>query len=611
MSAAFRAQQRSRLEAWAASLDPTVRGEIDWTRSWLGLTVVLVALVAVVAWAPGLRDFFRLRPAVPLTALALAQTVLPLSILLERGGYQPLMLALASLTATFCFQLFASSLVIQSEPPGAFALAVLPVLAAGFAGLILRAGTRFPWVAITEAVAIAAALALRPGAPHLGLFLVIGPLAVGSCVVLGVQVERVDRERRRAEQQRSAIQAQVLEERASDVRRLASTLAEIAERSREASAALAVSARAGEELSAASGPESAESSEQLAESLRSSLERVRQALAAARQVGSEPALRGEALASAPVAPVLRSVVEQARRRFPRIAIATGGSALDGESAAAVLRGGAESLWMVLDHLVTNACEGDGSCAARRVEVTVEGHARLGAVAVRVSDDGPGFPAALLARPIEPFSSTKPHGTGLGLYTAERLVRASGGSLRRENLADRGAAVTVFLGQVRSGERPAGLGAPALAELDTASGAGTGAEASAVVLDVIERFHAAIRTLDTGALRPLLHRDYRLEENGKLALEGVEAALERVEGMGKAFPDLRMEVHERLVQGNRVKESWTLQGTQVDAFLGIPASQGMLQVSGVTWVTIREGRIAMVSHWWDAAAVLHQLDPAPW
>src|SRR4029450_534458 len=100
------------------------------------------------------------------------------------------------------------------------------------AGLLLLSRTRSPWFAIAEAVAIAAALALRPGAPHLGLFLVIGPLAVGSCVVLGGQVERVDRERRRGGQRGSAIQAQVLEERASDVRRLAATLAEIAERSR-------------------------------------------------------------------------------------------------------------------------------------------------------------------------------------------------------------------------------------------------------------------------------------------------------------------------------------------------------------------------------------------
>ncbi len=605
MSAAFRARQRSRLEAWAASLDPTVHGEIDWQRTWFGLTAVLLALVAVVAWAPGLRDFFGLRPAAPLIALALAQTVMLLSIRLERGHYEPAMLALAALTATFCFQLFASSLVIQSDPPGAFALAVLPVLAAAFAGLILRAGSRFPWVAITEGLAIAAALALRPDAPHLGLFLVIGPLAVGSCMVLGVQVERVDRERRLAERQRSAIQAQVLEERASDVRRLASTLAEIAERSREASTALAVSARAGEALSAASRAESVESTEQLAESLRSSLERVRQALEAARQVGSEPALRSEALASAPVALVLRSVVAQARSRFPRVTIATDEGALHAETAA-VVRGGAESLRVVLDHLVTNACEGDGSGAARRVEVTVEGHARLGALAVRVSDDGPGFPAALLAQPIAPFVTTKPHGAGLGLYTAERLVRG-GGSLRRENLPNRGAAVTIFLGQVRSGERPAGLAAPALAELDTSPGAGTAPEGLATTLDLIERFHAAIGALDLGALRPLLHPEYRLEENGKLALEGVDAALERMERMGKAFPDLRMEVHDRVVRGNEVEESWTLRGTHMDSFLGVPPSQQTLRVSGVTRVTIREGRIAVVSHSWDDASVLRQLD----
>jgi steroid delta-isomerase-like uncharacterized protein len=601
MSAGFRARQRARLESWAASLEQSVRGEIDWLRIWIGLCAVLFALVAVLAWAPGLRDFFGLRPAMPVTALVLAQSVMLMSIVLgDRPA--PFSLALVAVIASFCFQLFASSLVVQSDPPGAFALAVLPVMMAAFAGLILRAGPAFPWVAVSEALAIGVALLLRPDAPHLGLFVVIGPVAVGSCLLLGGQVERLDRERSLSERQHSAIQAQVLEERAADVRRLAATLTEIAGRTRDASAALAAAARASEELAAAQRVDSGEANERLADSLRRSLARVQQALEETRQIGRAPELGDEGLAAAGVAPVVRAVVEEAKRRFPRVAVRAREGASPADGATAVLRGGAESLRHVLESLVANACEGDGGDAAREVEVTVEAQPHLGALAVRVCDDGPGFRAALLARPITPFLSTKAHGTGLGLYTAERLVRASGGSLRRENLAERGAAVTIYLEQVRSGERPAGLGAPALAHLDAASAADPASSPPELTVQILESYYRAQLAHDKDAMRPLLHADYRVEQNGSLVLLGVEAALERADRLHEAFPDLRVEVNDRVVRGHHVVERWTMYATHLGAFLGIPASRRPVAVSGVTWVTLRDGRVAKVTHFWDTAAL---------
>ena len=71
-------------------------------------------------------------------------------------------------------------------------------------------------------------------------------------------------------------------------------------------------------------------------------------------------------------------------------------------------------------------------------------ATVGSVAISVCDDGPGFSAEHLAGPITGFQSTKADGTGLGLYTAERLVRASGGSVARENGPEGGARVTAVL-----------------------------------------------------------------------------------------------------------------------------------------------------------------------
>ena len=52
----------------------------------------------------------------------------------------------------------------------------------------------------------------------------------------------------------------------------------------------------------------------------------------------------------------------------------------------------------------------------------------GLTEVRVQDRGPGLPAPVRERLFEPFVTTKPEGTGLGLYTSQQLARELGGSL---------------------------------------------------------------------------------------------------------------------------------------------------------------------------------------
>jgi C4-dicarboxylate-specific signal transduction histidine kinase len=107
-------------------------------------------------------------------------------------------------------------------------------------------------------------------------------------------------------------------------------------------------------------------------------------------------------------------------------------------------GGEATLRRVFENLLANAFEGDGAQKANRVDVSISWSRDLPWVEVTVADDGPGFPIHLLAAPIRSFSTTKVQGTGLGLFTCDRLVRACGGTLDRSNLASGGALVTVRL-----------------------------------------------------------------------------------------------------------------------------------------------------------------------
>jgi PAS domain S-box-containing protein len=64
-------------------------------------------------------------------------------------------------------------------------------------------------------------------------------------------------------------------------------------------------------------------------------------------------------------------------------------------------------------------------------VRIGGRVETGAAQISIEDNGPGIPSDLLAAVFEPFFTTKPsgYGTGLGLPTAQNIVRRHGGTLQ--------------------------------------------------------------------------------------------------------------------------------------------------------------------------------------
>jgi PAS domain S-box-containing protein len=87
-------------------------------------------------------------------------------------------------------------------------------------------------------------------------------------------------------------------------------------------------------------------------------------------------------------------------------------------------GDAEMLREVFINLLLNAAQAlDGSG-----KISLAVHETDGRCAITVADDGPGIPEEIRRRIFEPFFSTKPHGAGLGLATAKRVVEAHGGTI---------------------------------------------------------------------------------------------------------------------------------------------------------------------------------------
>ena len=78
----------------------------------------------------------------------------------------------------------------------------------------------------------------------------------------------------------------------------------------------------------------------------------------------------------------------------------------------------------------------------------------------------------------------------------------------------------------------------------------------------------------------------------------------------AFPDLTFAVGQRLARGEHVAEEWTMRGTHLGEFVGVPATGRVVEVNGMSMVLMRDGRFLRDEFYFDAAGVLRQLGLLP-
>ena len=106
--------------------------------------------------------------------------------------------------------------------------------------------------------------------------------------------------------------------------------------------------------------------------------------------------------------------------------------IHGSDALVELDGNRTALTAALTNLVNNAFE-----AAPNVVVTLQATLRGDRVEFTVRDNGPGIAPSIRSRVFEPFFSTRPAGTGLGLAVVKTVAEAHGGSLALHSEQDGG------------------------------------------------------------------------------------------------------------------------------------------------------------------------------
>ena len=112
------------------------------------------------------------------------------------------------------------------------------------------------------------------------------------------------------------------------------------------------------------------------------------------------------------------------------------------------------LRVVLSNLIGNALDVLAAKADTKpgtVRISLDASERE--AKLRVVDDGPGIPDALRGHLFEPFQTTKPSGTGLGLAVVKTVAEAHGGALALHSQLERGTRIDINLLRVAAAKTP--------------------------------------------------------------------------------------------------------------------------------------------------------------
>jgi two-component system sensor histidine kinase FlrB len=122
--------------------------------------------------------------------------------------------------------------------------------------------------------------------------------------------------------------------------------------------------------------------------------------------------------------------------------------IHGSDALLELDGNRTALTAALTNLVNNAFE-----SAPDVIVTLQAKLRGDRVEFTVRDNGPGIAPSIQSRVFEPFFSTRPAGTGLGLAVVKTVAEAHGGDLALHSEDGRGTRIEINLPRVAPVDPP--------------------------------------------------------------------------------------------------------------------------------------------------------------
>jgi steroid delta-isomerase-like uncharacterized protein len=93
-------------------------------------------------------------------------------------------------------------------------------------------------------------------------------------------------------------------------------------------------------------------------------------------------------------------------------------------------------------------------------------------------------------------------------------------------------------------------------------------------------------------------------------EGKAGVREFLTRIFTALPDLVFTVHHKIARGDNVSEQWTISGTHLGTFMGIPATGRPIEIKALSMVVLRDGKFLRDEFYWDTGAVMRQMGLMP-
>ncbi len=88
--------------------------------------------------------------------------------------------------------------------------------------------------------------------------------------------------------------------------------------------------------------------------------------------------------------------------------------------------------------------------------------------------------------------------------------------------------------------------------------------------------------------------------------GQEDSIKSFTGIGKAIPDLKLEVKEVITQGDKIVVRSEMSGTPAGDFMGVPHSGKSFKVMTIDIHTVKDGKLSYTNHLEDWAGALGHL-----
>lgn len=127
-----------------------------------------------------------------------------------------------------------------------------------------------------------------------------------------------------------------------------------------------------------------------------------------------------------------------------------------------------------------------------------------------------------------------------------------------------------------------------------------------IVTVLDRRHEALGRLDPVALAALHTEDCILESAMAGTVVGRQGIEEFYQHLFTSFPDFKYESQELFIDGNRVAEKASFEGTDIGGFMGLPPTGKHVQVPAVLLFTLRDGQIERMRSIYDFTLMLVQI-----